>query len=157
MKVAKQTEKMFVLENQLDLLGKLNKLNRLRLFAKYLLQLFYWVGVAQPTLLKNIQSSGKRVEVVGSSFPSWRNLKLANCKLLLHLHSPDLLSEPSTNYWIDKLCSATALLREPKWRGSAWFWYLLTRKFCNNIWKAFEETTHEIRLGETSFKKSQML
>ena len=39
MKVAKQTEKMFVLENQLDLLGKLNKLNRLRLFAKYLLQL----------------------------------------------------------------------------------------------------------------------
>ena len=39
MKVAKQTEKMFVLENQLDLLGKLNKLNRLRLFAKYLRQL----------------------------------------------------------------------------------------------------------------------
>ena len=46
------------------------------------------------TLQKNIQSSG-RVEVVGSSFPSWRNLKSANCKLPLHLHPPTSYRAPS--------------------------------------------------------------
>ena len=97
MKVAKQTEKMFVLENQLDLLGKLNKLNRLRLFAKYLLQLV--AGWGCPANFAEKYSIEWEKSGSGWQFISFlAKSQIGKLQTASSFAFADLLSEPSTNY-----------------------------------------------------------